>query len=200
MDQRRELLFDAYSDLVCSISPIEFEQVCLDALRAYAEKETLPDFNIEHNVKVPASDGIYQIDIFADFKALGTTIKVVVECKQYKRPVSRDKVETLYSRVNSLGANKGILMSTSGFQSGAIQFAKAHGIALLQVFDNHIKFMSNSAGNRDLFDALHREYYRRYPKYVVQEWSEDGPFTDIYPSKKMVIKLQKEAMKSVLET
>ena len=192
MDQKEDFVSDAYSKLVCNISPIEFEQVCLDALTAYAEKEKLTDFNIEHNVKVPTSDGIYQIDIYAKFKALGTTIKVIVECKQYKRPVSRDKVETLYSRVNSLGANKGILMSTSGFQSGTIQFAKAHGIALLQVFDNYIKFMSNSVGYHDLFNALRREYYRQYPKYVVQEWSENGPFTDIYPSKEMVIKLQKK--------
>lgn len=35
--------------------------------------------------------------------------------------------------VQSLGAQKGILISTSNFQSGAIEYAKTHGIALIQM-------------------------------------------------------------------
>lgn len=200
MDERRNFIIDTFSDMICDISPTDFEIVCLKALTAYAEKEKLVGFDIKHNVKVTAPDGVYQIDILATFQALGTTIKVIVECKQYQRPVSRDKVETLYSRINSLGANKGILMSTSGFQSGAIQFAKAHGIALLQVFDKYIKFISNSVGKRDIIERVYKEYYKIFPNYVVQEWDDNGPFIDIYPTKEMDSRLQKEALKMVLKT
>ena len=35
--------------------------------------------------------------------------------------------------LRAIGAQKGIVVSTSNFQSGAIDYAKAHGIALIQM-------------------------------------------------------------------
>lgn len=49
---------------------------------------------------------------------------MLVECKKYDKPVGRDKVEILANRLQSIGAQKGILISTSGFQSGAARYAK----------------------------------------------------------------------------
>ena len=122
------LYVDFFTELTCDISPVDFEKLCVELLRAYAEKEKLSEFNIKHNVKIEAPDSIYQIDIYAEFVALNCKFKVLAECKKYNNPIPRDKVEILYSRLQSLGMNKGILISTSGFQSGAIQFAKAHVI------------------------------------------------------------------------
>jgi hypothetical protein len=39
------------------------------------------------------------------------------------------------AKIQSVGAHKGIVFATKGFQSGAIQFAKSHGIALVTVAD-----------------------------------------------------------------
>lgn len=35
-------------------------------------------------------------------------------------------------------------MSTSGYQSGAVMFAKAHGITLIQIVDEFVKYIQNS--------------------------------------------------------
>lgn len=133
-------------DYVCSISPTEFEEFCMGVLNNYATEEHLKNFNIEHNIKQEAADGTYQLDIFASFTALDVEIKILCECKQYTSPVKRERVELLEGRLKSLGMHKGILLSTSGFQSGAIQFAKAHGIALIQVFDHSCRKYSHDAG------------------------------------------------------
>lgn len=131
-------------DYVCSITPTEFEKFCLEVLNSFAQEEELIDFKIEHNVKMPAADSTYQIDVLASFSALGVTFKVLCECKQLSSAVERSQVEILNSRVTSLGYHKGILLATSGFQKDAIKFAKTHGIALIQVYDHSCRPVSHS--------------------------------------------------------
>ena len=127
-----------YREFVASISPTEFEELCLEILKGYAEAEHLSDFSIQHNVSIPADDGTYQIDVYARFIAMGVEFKVIAECKRYSSPVSREKVAVLADKVKSLGAHKGIMISTCGFQSGAYEYAKKHGIALLQVINRNV--------------------------------------------------------------
>lgn len=151
-------------DYVCSISPTEFEEFCLELLKIYATEENLKNFTIEHNVKQEAPDGTYQLDIIASFTALDVQLKILCECKQYTSQVKRERVEILEGRLKSLGMHKGILLSTSGFQSGAIQYAKSHGIALIQVFDHSCQKYSHNGGPKaedDENDPL---------KYIEDQW------------------------------
>lgn len=137
---------------ILNVSPNEFEELCLEILKSYAEAEKLTDFMITHNAKLPASDGTYQIDVYAEFTAMRTKIKVLCECKRYKSPVSRDKVAILQRKLESLGAQKGILISTGQFQSGAIQYAKEHGIALIRVENYKFNHLSYSSANQEIND------------------------------------------------
>ena len=171
---------------VCSMTPTEFELHCMEILRGYAEEEKLPAFNIEHDVKLTASDGTYQIDVYATYTALGTEMKILAECKQYKKRVGRDIVEVLESRLCSLGAQKGILLSTAGFQSGAIQFAEKHGIALVQVFDTHEKWYSHSGGPDEITEEDDPVVYgeKHMPRYQAHMITSDSCET-IYPTRTM---------------
>ena len=116
-----------------SITPTEFEKLCTKKLEEIAAEKQLPDFQITHNEIVHASDGNYQIDIRATFSALNVLIIIFCECKCYKAKVQRDVVMLLDQKLKSCGANKGIVMAVNGFQSGAIEYAKQHGIALLNI-------------------------------------------------------------------
>lgn len=57
----------------------------------------------------------------------------VVECKDLKQAVSVDKVEAFVTKSRDVHANVAVLASTNGFQSGAKDCAKRHGITLLHV-------------------------------------------------------------------
>lgn len=57
----------------------------------------------------------------------------VVECKDYKQSVSIEKVEAFVTKSREVHASVAVLASTSGFQSGAKEAAKKHGITLLHV-------------------------------------------------------------------
>ena len=186
-----------YRELVSSITPTEFEEYCFGILKGYAEAEGLKEFEIEHDVKIPAADGTYQIDVYATFVALGVEFKVIAECKRYSKPVSREKVAVLADKVRSLGAHKGILMSTSGFQTGAHTYAKEHGIALIQIMNRDVMHLlnacipENAAQAREIF--LQQEWIRRMPEYYAYEYSDiDFPDKKVYPPKSMIESIRKK--------
>jgi len=70
---------------------------------------------------------------------------VLVECKHHRRKVERQDVQVLHSKLQSVGAQKCMLFSTAGFQSGAIEYAGAHGIALIQVVDGSSSWVTGRA-------------------------------------------------------
>jgi len=192
--------FDLDQKYVCSITPTEFEGYCQKILLAYAEEEGLPDFSISHNVKKKTHDGKYQIDLFATFTAMGVEIKVVCECKQYKNRVNREKVVVLADKVKSLGAHKGILLSTSGFQTGAIEYAKEHGIALIQVYDHGCEHYYHSGGKIADEDDPFLYGERHMPPYLAINWTTDTKAPErIFPTKAMIGELLLEQTKLINE-
>ena len=177
-----------YREIDADITAEEFELFCLNTLQAYAEREKLQNFIIKHNQKLKSEDGTYQIDIYIEYTVLGTQNIILVECKKHSNSIKRDIVANLYSKLQSLGAQKGIIISTAGFQSGAVQYAEKHGIALWQVCNNYVKHICASADKRisDIM-KLQLEVDRYLPKYFALEWdcSADYPYTQIYPTEKM---------------
>ncbi|MCH6258412.1 restriction endonuclease [Puniceicoccaceae bacterium K14] len=96
----------------------------------------LSDFRTSRRENIKGLEGEYEIDVVARFSALGTSFLVLIECKHHKSPIKRDVVQVLRDRMRSVGAQKGMIFSTAKFQSGALKYAKAHGIALVQVTDS----------------------------------------------------------------
>jgi len=184
-----------YVEISSSISPVEFEKFCLEILKYYAEEEQLKDFKITHNEKFKKSDETYQIDIFAEYTALHVKNKVIVECKRLKRSIERDEVVVLIDKVRSLGANKGILISTSGFQKGCTIKAKENGIALLQILDKRVKTVVASLNLK--IDNRKLDFFNIYPPYFVLEYSgliQDFPDKQIYPTVEMVKELKNKIL------
>lgn len=186
-----------YRKLSTDISPVEFEQFCMDTLKAYAVEEALQNFEIKHNQKVETPDSTYQIDILAEYKALGCKNTVIVECKKHSRSIERSVVAELYAKLQSIGAQKGILISTSGFQSDAVKYANAHGIALWQICDCIIKHICASAKREIPQYILYSMEMERYlPNYFMMVWDcqADYPFHELYPTQGMY----EEARRSVV--
>lgn len=184
-----------YRELESFISPVDFEIFCMETLKAYAKREDLKDFKIKHNQKICADDGTYQIDVLAEYTALGVRNTVIVECKKQSRSVEREIVAALKAKLHSIGAQKGILISTAGFQSGATLYAEKHGIALWQICDNYIKHYSAAASKQYLDMIKYRLEVEKYlPKYFTLEWdcSADYPYSEIYPTEEMYMFARKK--------
>jgi len=147
--------------------PEEFEQYTLDMLKEVMNG--LEDVVFEHDVIIDAYDGSYQIDGRISYKALGCNIVMLVECKKYNGPVKREHIQILYDKVRSTGANKGIFVTTSYYQSGAYDYEKAHGIALLVIADGKINYEIRS--RQKMSDDM---YPKRMSKFTTIWWNCQG--------------------------
>ena len=186
--------FNPYRALSAEISPLAFEEFCLETLKAYALQEDLQSFEIKHNQKVETPDSTYQIDVLAEYKALGCKHTVIVECKKHSRSIERAVVAELYAKLQSIGAQKGILISTSGFQSDAVKYANAHGIALWQVCDRMIRHISASANHEIPQYVLYQLEVEQYlPKHIMMVWDcqADFPYQELYPTQEMYAQARK---------
>lgn len=125
-----------------NITPQQFEVEVAGFLRQLGAN--LSEFKVQRLEKINAADGTYEIDVTARFEALGADFLVLVECKHHKRPIKREVVQVLYDRLRAVGGHKGMLFSTAKFQRGALEFAKAHGIALVLVADGRTGYLSRS--------------------------------------------------------
>lgn len=162
------------------ITPLEFELLVKEYMEAVGQN--LNQFVATHNVQLSRSDGDYQIDIYAEFEALGATFKILIECKKYKGDIKREVVQLLYDKLRATGANKGLLFSTSGFQSGARKFAEEHGIALIRIIEGRYTYLTKSYG---------AQYYNppasaKIPKFVgeytrgsLTTYLQEGYFEDL---------------------
>jgi hypothetical protein len=70
------------------------------------------------------------VEVSFEAQLLGAQILGLVECKCYKSRVEVSDVEEFHSKVDDIGAHKGIMFTTVGYESGAIKVAKGRGIAL----------------------------------------------------------------------
>ena len=187
-EQTSDLRDMTSQEYVRSLSPNDFEKYCMNILQGYAKETGLQNFTIDHNCKIQGYDGSYQIDVFATFYAMGMSFKVLCECKQYKNSVKREVVSALYQKLLSLGLQKGVLMATANFQSGAIKFAHEHGIALIKVYDYSYEYFSHSSGN-DIEDPndpfIVAEKMMPPVRAVCYEANGDYPRI-IYPTREMI--------------
>lgn len=126
------------------ISPEDYERQVSDWLKHAGE--SLEEFEIYHQKKQLGSSGEYSLDGLAHFQIFqGARISVVIECKKHKRPVERDVVLTLHSKLRDIGAHKAMIFSTAGFQRGALEYASEHGIATIVFVDGKLTYMTKSA-------------------------------------------------------
>ena len=59
------------------------------------------------------------------------SLKTLIECKDYNSPIQVDKLTDFSVRIEDVAAHKGIFVTSSKFQKGALDWAKSKGIGLV---------------------------------------------------------------------
>jgi len=121
------------------ITPSEFEKFVAEQLLGSAGSE-VDDLSISLHEKITAADGVYDFDATVRYQFVGMSFLVLVEAKLHKNPIKRELVQILYQKVQSVGAHKGIMVSTAPYQNGALVFAKKHGLALVRVTEGRFVY------------------------------------------------------------
>jgi restriction system protein len=147
---KRNLLSPWNPSVPAELTPAEFEETIRAWLQKWAQSSG-QKIEAEHLGPIMGGGGEYKIDVLVKIEIFGgATIVVLVECKHQRRPVEREDVMVLEAKLRDVGAHKGMLFSTSGFQKGALQYATAHAIAAIAVVDGEWLYETKNAGDEPL--------------------------------------------------
>lgn len=125
------------------IAPTEFEQWVAEVFDSAAPG--LEDLRMGVHQRVTGIDGSFDFDATLRYRWAGMEFLVLVEAKRHTNPIKRELVQVLHSKVQSVGAQKGVMISTAPFQRGALEFAKVHGIALVSVTEGRFTYETKAA-------------------------------------------------------
>ena len=133
-----------------------------------------PNLTTQHNVTLTGKSGAKrQIDVLVTQKTKMTTMTTIVECKRWKQKVNRAIIDIVSAAIDDLNANKGVVFTTSGYEEGAIEYAKYKNIDIFLVRDlyeeewgrpgRYIQFWMQFIGSK--IDKLHMPNAQFFPSY-----------------------------------
>jgi restriction system protein len=77
----------------------------------------------------------HNIDVLVRSKHAGLDLVWIVECKQWKSRVKKEKVLALRAIVDDTGVDRGFIMAERGYQSGALEAARLANVMLTSLAD-----------------------------------------------------------------
>lgn len=107
----------------------------------------------------------HDVDVLVKSHHVGFDITWIVECKHWKSRVSKLHVLALREIVADIGADRGILLSESGFQSGAIEAATLTNVRITSLAD------IRGTARSEILSMRLRELYDRAEACRAQYWN-----------------------------
>ena len=128
--------------------------------------------DVQHNVKLEGLSGQkHQIDVYWEYEKDGKTHRVAIECKNYSRRISLEKVCAFKGVLDDLNGVSGIMVSKVGFQRGAKKYAQEYGISLKEL--RTPRYGETIIGEIE----NHIHYEVRYTLFQIDEaWAEKNGF------------------------
>jgi hypothetical protein len=92
------------------------------------------DLEIRHNVTIKGIVTSHQIDVYWKFAVISLERSTIVEVKKRKARASKADLLRFHRVMMDIpGPPEGIFVSQSGYQKGALEVARAHGIATFEI-------------------------------------------------------------------
>ena len=119
----------------------------------------------ETDVTVQGVRTSHDVDVLVKSHHVGFDITWVVECKHWKEKVSKLHVLGLREIVTEVGADRGILLSESGFQSGAIEASNLTNVRLTSLEE------MRGTAKAEIFAMRLRELYDKVTDFKTRYWA-----------------------------
>jgi hypothetical protein len=123
------------------ITPAEFEEYVVELLKQTAP--AVDDLRVTLHERIAAADGSYDFDATVRFALGGLAFLTLVEAKRHRDAIKRELVQVLHAKLESVGAQKALMISTAPYRRGALHYAAEHGIAT--VTEGRFTFHTRSA-------------------------------------------------------
>lgn len=108
---------------------ISYEKITKTIYENALRAQGVRNLEIKHNEHIQGQTVTHQIDVYWRFEVAGVFYQTLVQCKDWKNPVSQGDVFTFKCVLDDIpGQPRGIIMTRTGYQAGAKAYAAAHGI------------------------------------------------------------------------
>ena len=108
----------------------DYEKAARDIYEAILRREG-SNAEVRHNVNVQGRSGVaHQVDVYWKFRQAGLEHAVIIDCKDFARPISLEKVRNWFGVKSDVPNAHAVLVTREGYQSGAADFARSYGISL----------------------------------------------------------------------
>lgn len=150
----------------------EYERFTQEIYRQLGQATKVNAADVQHNVKLEGLSGQkHQIDVYWEYEKDGKTHRVAIECKNYSRRISLEKVCAFKGVLDDLDGVSGIMVSKVGFQKGAKKYAQQYGISL--------KVLRTPGYGETIIGEIedHIHYEIRYTLFWIdEEWAANNNF------------------------
>ena len=106
----------------------EYQEQTAEVFRSFG-------FNTSVEEVLHGARSAHAIDVVVRFHSHGLNHLWICECKHWTRPVPQEKVDSLVSVADDVGAHHGICFAEAGFQAGAFRVASNRNITLTSLSD-----------------------------------------------------------------
>jgi hypothetical protein len=97
-------------------------------------QKDIPNLKVERNVTLQGIFTTHQIDVYWKFEFGGVSHEVIVQAKDWNKPVEKAELLTFKGVLDELpGQPRGIFITRAGYQSGAKEFGLGYGILLYEL-------------------------------------------------------------------
>ena len=106
------------------------EQVFLELMR----QDNVENIKVEKNKVLQGKSTKHEIDVYWEFKVGSINYVTIIQAKDWENKVPQSEVLLLKAILDDIpGQPRGILVTKTGYQSGAIETAKINGIILYEL-------------------------------------------------------------------
>jgi Restriction endonuclease len=108
----------------------QYEQVTRAIYQQILNLEMAQTVSVNHDVSVEGLTTRHQIDVYWEFKLGGVQHRVLVQAKNWNTRVSKGAVLTFKGVLNDIPGTVGIMVTSKGYQKGALEVAAGYGITV----------------------------------------------------------------------
>lgn len=113
---------------------IEYELFTQSVYQQLVDLDVARTTRVQHDIKLEGKSGQkHQIDVYWEYEIAKTKHRVAIECKNYNKPVTKEKVCAFKGVLDDLNGVIGIMVTKVGYQKGAKEYAKEYGILLKEL-------------------------------------------------------------------
>lgn len=124
------------------------------------------------------SQAFHHFDVYYEFERAGARHKVAIECNDPQRPVDKGRIGEFGFKLADIGNTIGLVVSRSGYQSGADTLANQYGIDLLSPED--LPSVGQLLAKRLAAAALPDETGTGEPFWTIMELRDGAPTGSYY--------------------